>query len=69
MKTYNDIGTSAGYNGSTGIVQGISGSNIILLNTAYTGSTVPAGTAIVESYDGGTWPYPIQKGHLPTDNT
>ena len=54
MRTYNDVGTSDGYNGSTGIVKGTSGSNIILLNTAYTGSTIPSGTAIVESYDGGT---------------
>ena len=54
MKTYNDIGTSAGYNGSTGIVKGVSGSNIILLNTAYSGNTIPAGTVIVESFDGGT---------------
>ena len=68
MRTYNDIGTSDGYNGSTGIVKGTSGSNIILLNTAYTGSTIPSGTAIVESYDGGTWPYPIGYGDLPTDN-
>ena len=67
MCTYNDIGTAT--NGSTGMVQGISGSDIILLNTAYTGNTIPSGTAIVETYDGGNYPYPISKGMLPTDNT
>ena len=68
-RSYNDVGTSHGYNGSTGLVKGTSGSNIVTFNTAYSGNTIPAGTCVVESFDGGTWPYPIQKGNLPTDNT
>lgn len=67
--SYNNIGTSHGYNGSTGLIKGTSGSNVVTLNTAYSGSTIPAGTCVVESYDGGTYPYPIQKDKLPTDNT
>lgn len=67
--SYNNVGTSNGYNGSTGLIKGTSGSNIVTFNTAYSGSTIPAGTCVVESYDGGTYPYPIQKGSLPTDNT
>jgi len=65
--TYNDLGTRS--NGSTGMVDSISGSDTINLKTAYTGSTMPAGTVIVESFSGGTYPYPIGKGNLPTDNT
>lgn len=63
-KSYNDVGTSAGYNGSTGIVSGVTGTTTINLNTPYTGATIPANTYIVESYDGGTYPYPIQKNQL-----
>lgn len=66
---YNDKGTSNGYNGSTGIVKGIIDSTTIELNTAYTGNTMPVNTYIVESYDGSTYPYPINKSMLPTDNT
>lgn len=63
-KSYNDVGMSAGYNGSTGIVSGVTGTTTINLNTPYTGTTIPANTYIVESYDGGTYPYPIQKYQL-----
>lgn len=66
---YNNVGISNGYNGSTGIVKGVIDSTTIELNTAYTGNTIPVNTYIVESYDGSTYPYPIQKGQLPTDNT
>lgn len=66
--SYNDKGTSNG-NGSTGMVAGITDTTIINLNTAYTGTAMPVNTYIVESYDGSTYPYPIQKGNLPTDNT
>lgn len=67
--SYNDRGVSNGYNGSTGLISGVSGSNIITFNTAYTGSSMPSGTVVVESYDGGTFIYPIGKDNLPTDNT
>lgn len=67
--SYNDRGTSNGYNGSTGLISGVSGPNIVTFNTAYTGSTMPSGTVVVESYDGATWKYPVYKGDLPTDNT
>lgn len=30
---------------------------------------MPVNTIVVESYDGGNYPYPIQKANLPTDNT
>lgn len=66
--TYNDKGTSNMPSGSTGMIASVSG-NTVNFNTAYTGSTMPAGTVVVESYDGGTFPYPIGKGNLPTDNT
>ena len=67
--SYNNVGTSHGYSGSTGLISGTSGSNIVTFNTAYSGSTIPAGTCVVESKDGATYPYPIQKDNLPTDNT
>lgn len=67
--SYNDKGISNGYNGSTGLISGVSGSNTVTFNTAYTGSTIPSGTVVVESYDGGTFTYPVGKGRLPTDNT
>ena len=68
-KSYNDKGTSGGYDGTTGLISGVSGNTIVTFNTAYTGSTMAANTYVVESYDGGTYPYPIQKASLPTDNT
>lgn len=67
--SYNDRGTSNGYNGYTGLISGVSGSNTVTFNTAYTGSTMPSGTVVVESYDGATWRYPVSKEDLPTDNT
>lgn len=65
---YHDKG-SWNPNGSSGVISGISGSTVIQLKTAYTGSTIPVNTYVVEKYDGGTYPYPIQKSNLPTDNT
>ena len=67
--SYNDytVPNSQG-NGSTGMIKSVSG-NIVTLNLAYNRDPVPAGTVIVESFDGSTWPYPISKGMLPTDNT
>lgn len=67
--SYNNRGTSHGYNSATGIVKGVSGSTIVTFNTAYSGDTIPANTCVVESFDGGTYPYPIAKYNLPTDNT
>ena len=55
--------------GSNGIITGITGSNTINLRTAWTGSTMPSGTYVVEGQQGSTRPYPIGKGNLPTDNT
>lgn len=65
--SWNTVGTSNG-NSSTGLIKGTSGSNIVTFKIPYSGSTIPKNTIVVESYDGGTWPYPIQKGNLPTDN-
>ena len=56
-------------NGQTGLIKGVSGSNIVTFKIPYSGSTIPSGTVVVESYDGGSWPYPISKEALPTDNT
>lgn len=60
---------SSNSNGQTGLIKGVSGSNIVTFKIPYSGSTIPSGTVVVESYDGGTWPYPIGKDNLPTDNT
>lgn len=67
-KSYNDIGSCNG-NGTAGIVKDISGTDTINLNVAYSGNTIPINTYIVESFSGGTYPYPILKSQLPTDNT
>jgi hypothetical protein len=65
---WNDKGT---WNpqGSTGSIAGVANSTTINLKTAYTGTVMPVNTYVTEKYDGGTYPYPIQKGNLPTDNT
>lgn len=65
--SYNNLGGM--FNSTTGLIKGISGSNTVLFKTPYTGATITAGTYVVESYDGGNYPYPIQKSNLPTDNT
>lgn len=65
--SWNDKGTSHGVT-SAGYIQGTSGSNIVTFKSAYNGATIPAGTVVVESRAGSNYPYPIQKGHLPTDN-
>ena len=67
--SWNDRGTSNGMSGSGSFISGVTGSDTVNFATAYTGATIPAGTVVVESYDGATWPYPIQKGQLPTDNS
>ena len=59
---------SSNSNSQTGLIKGVSGSNIVTFKIPYSGSTIPSGTVVVESYDGGTWPYPIGKDNLPTDN-
>ena len=63
-KCYNDLGQFG-----SNIVSGVTGSTTINLASAYTGSTIASGKYIVEGYDGGNYPYPIQKSVLPTDNT
>ena len=55
-------------NGYTGIVKGLSGSNIVLLNKAYTGSsTIPVGTCIVEGFDESAFKYIALKSNLVAD--
>ena len=54
-------------NGYTGIVKGTSGSNIVTLNTAYSGTTVPSGTVIVEGFDEYTFKYIAFKSTLKAD--
>ena len=68
-KSWNDQGLSNGYNGSTGLIQGIEGTTIVKFNTAYTGPNKAVNQYVVEAFDGGTYPYPISKGMLPTNNT
>lgn len=67
--SYNNFLTGPGYNNATGFIAGVSGSDTVTFNTAYSGTIIPSGKYVVESYDGGNYPYPIQKGNLPTDNT
>ena len=68
-KSWNDQGLSNGYNGSTGLIQGIEGTTIVKFNTTYTGPNKAVNQYVVEAFDGGTYPYPISKGMLPTDNS
>lgn len=67
--SWNDIGISNGVSGSGSFITGVSGSDTVNFASAYTGSTIPSGTVVVECYDGGQYPYPIQKFQLPTDDT
>lgn len=63
-KGWNDKGTAA-----NNTITAIDTTNkTVTLQNAYTGTTMPVNTYIVESYAGGTYPYPISKGMLPTDN-
>ena len=67
---YNDKYTWNDGSGSAGVVTAVdTNAKTITLRSAYSGTAMPAGTVIVESFDGGTFPYPIGKGSLPTDNT
>jgi len=67
---HNDYATPSGAaNGSASFISGITGNNTVNFVKAYSGDTIPSGKIVVESYDGGTYPYPISKGDLPTDNT
>lgn len=66
---YNDIGDFENKPAETGVISGVSGNTIVTFKTPYTGETIPTGTYVVESYHGGTYPYPIMKKQLPTDNT
>ena len=65
-KSYNDLGNSNG-NGSPGMIDSVSG-NVVTLKTAYTGTARAANTIIVEAFAGSTYPYPISKSQLPTNN-
>jgi hypothetical protein len=67
--SYNDKGLFVNTTLQNGIVSGVSGTTIITFKTPYNGETIPSGTYVVESYDGGTYPYLITKNLLPTDNT
>lgn len=66
--SYNNLGTLGGYD-QTGWIAGVSGSNIVTFNKAYTGSTISKGTYVVESFGGSNYPYPFMTRDLPTDNT
>lgn len=70
--SYNDITTNRRWNvlfGSTssGNISGIEGSNIVKFKSAYSGTTVPSGTTVVESYDHNTYYYPFPKSYYPTE--
>ena len=62
-RSYNNLGTS-----SSIAVSGKTGTTVINFSSAYSGAAVDAGKYVVEAYDGGTYPYPIIKSQLPTDN-
>lgn len=66
--SYNNVGTSNS-NGGAGMIDSISGNNIVNFKIAYSGDTRAVNTWVFESYAGSGYPYPIQKGQLPTDNT
>ena len=57
--SYNNFLTGPGYNNSTGFIAGVSGTDTVTFNTAYSGTTIPSGKYVVESYAGGNYPYPI----------
>ena len=65
--SYHNLGLAA--NGETGMISGVSGTDTVTFNVAYSGSTMPVNTYVVMGYDGSNYPYPIQKSMLPTDNT
>lgn len=69
VSAYNDLGNSHTSVAAAGQIAGVSGSNIVLFKTAYSGSTIPSGTIVVECKDGSKFPYPHSKAMLPTDNT
>lgn len=54
---------------TSGLIAGNDGNVTVNLKEAYTGKTITKGSVVVESYDGGTYPYPFGKGNLPSDNT
>lgn len=64
FSSYNDLGETS----DSDIVSGISGSNVITLKKAYTGTKMPKNTCIVHSFAGSNWIYPIGKPSLPTNN-
>lgn len=68
VSSYNDLGNSHSAV-SEGSISGVSGSTIVLFKSAYEGDTIPTGTVVVESRNGGNYPYPHSKAQLPTDNT
>lgn len=68
-RSYNDIYCARWTKPVDGIVAGVTGSNIINLRGAYTGTTIANGTYITEGYDSSTYVYPITKAMLSTDNT
>ena len=62
-KSYNDLGTS-----SSIAVSNKTGTTVINFSSAYAGTAIAVNKYVVEAYDGGSYPYPIQKTSLPTDN-
>lgn len=65
-KSYNDIGNFS--NSSTGVISGITGTDTVNFKIAYNGAARAVNTYVVESFDGGNYPYPVDKNKLPTDN-
>ena len=63
--SYNNVGF---FHSNWNTVAGVDGTDTVLLNAAYSGTTIPASTYVVESYAGSTYWYPIGKNSLPTDN-
>lgn len=65
--SYNDKGISPG-NGSNCTIIEVDATNKTITLDRECNVAAAINTYIVESFDGGTYPYPIQKGALPTDN-
>ncbi len=67
MRSMNDALYSAGW--GSGACFSITDSTTLTLNTAYSGTAIPAGWVAINSYAGSNYVYPLGKADLPTDNT
>lgn len=68
MRSRNDAIFAKNYSSSSGCFS-VTDSTTLTLNSAYSGTTIPAGWVAVNSYAGANFVYPISKAYLPTDNT